>query len=81
VALAKAQNPGLGGLQVKPDGSLDGLREISNGIAPEADGAVIAEILGLLEVFIGEELTIRLVADVWPDLPAFETESHKREQK
>ena len=74
VALAKAQDPGLGRLQVKPDGSLDGLSELSNGHAEEAGGAVITEILGLLEVFIGEELTIRLVSDIWPDLPAFETE-------
>jgi hypothetical protein len=30
----------------------------------------------LLEVFIGEELTIHLVSDVWPDLPAFKTGPH-----
>jgi hypothetical protein len=80
VTLARAQAPGLDALQVKPDGSLDGLSEISNGQASQAGAAVIAEILGLLGIFIGEELTIRLLADVWPDLPAFETESHGESQ-
>jgi hypothetical protein len=76
VALARVQDPELGGLQVMPDGSLDGLSEVSNGHpAPDA-GAVIAEILGLLEAFVGEELTVRLLADVWPDLPAFEAQPH-----
>ncbi len=80
VTLAKARAPGLGALQVKPDGSLDGLSEISNGEASEAGVAVIAEILGLLGIFIGEALTIRLLSDVWPELPAFET-APEREQK
>jgi len=68
-------------LQVNPDRSLDGLSEISNGKAPEAGGAVIAEMLGLLEVFIGEELTARLVRNIWPDLPVFENGTGWREQK
>jgi hypothetical protein len=76
LTLAKAQVPGLGVVQVKPDGSLEGLSELYDDQTPEAGALVIAQLLGLLGVFIGENLMLRLVVDVWPDLPAFDTEPH-----
>lgn len=37
----------------------------------DADGGVslVAQLLGLFVIFIGEALTLRLVRDVWPDAP------------
>jgi hypothetical protein len=73
LTLAKAQDPHLTGTRVQPDGSLVGLSELRN---KEEDGpaglALIAQLLGLLDAFIGQDLTLRLVADVWPDLRAVE---------
>jgi hypothetical protein len=70
LTLAEANVPGLGAIQVKPDGFLESLSEFSDdGEAAEAGVVLIAQLLGLLELFIGETLVLRLVLDVWPDLP------------
>lgn len=76
LALTKAQVPGLGALQIKPDGSLDGLGEVGDDQRSEAGALVIAQLLVLLDVFIGDTLTQRLLADIWPDLPAFDVEAY-----
>jgi hypothetical protein len=76
LTLAKAQVPGLGAVQVKPDGSLEGLNELRDDQAPEAGAMVIAQLLGLLGVLIGEDLMLRLMVDVWPDLSAFDAEPY-----
>lgn len=70
LSLAKAQTPGLSSVHVEPDGSLelDG-SDLLNGEAEEADTVLIAQLLGLLSNFIGEDLTLRLVHDAWPSLP------------
>jgi hypothetical protein len=75
LTLAKAQDPHLGAVRVQPDGSLDGLSELRNSEDGPAGVALIAQLLGLLDAFIGPDLALRLVADVWPDLPAFEAEA------
>jgi hypothetical protein len=63
--------PGISAIQVKPDGSLEGLSELhGDGEGAEAGVLLIAQLLGLLGLFIGENLVLRLVLDVWPDLPA-----------
>jgi hypothetical protein len=74
LTLAKAQDPHLAGTQVQPDGSLEGFSETSNNEDGQAGVALIAQLLGLLDEFIGPDLTLRLVADVWPDLRALRTE-------
>jgi hypothetical protein len=62
----------LRAVHVKADGSLEGLHELEAQLDPEeiAEGRVVllAQLLGLLVVFIGESLTLRLVRDVWPKL-------------
>jgi hypothetical protein len=71
LALAKSEASNLGAVQITADGSLQGLGELN----PQADkdqagepGVIfIAQLLGLLLIFIGEHLTLRLVQDVWPD--------------
>lgn len=79
LALARADVPSLQKVNVKPDGSMQGLEELvdharrSESSVPEisaGDGAavaIIAHLLGLLTTFIGESLTLRLVREAWPD--------------
>ena len=49
-----------------------GLGEGRDHQSSEAGVMVIAQLLGLLGVFIGEDLTLRLLVDVWPDLAALD---------
>ena len=65
LTLAKRECPALGAVGVNPDGSLDGLV----GEAARASSVLVAHLLDLLATFIGETLTMRLLHDVWPDLP------------
>jgi hypothetical protein len=72
LSLANAEVPSLGGIRVRPDGSPEGVGEIAAKIGPEEiaqSGVVlVAQLLGLLVAFIGENLTVRLVREVWPKL-------------
>jgi hypothetical protein len=70
LALARAEVPALQTVEAKADGSLEGLEQVAtdagNG-GTDAAVAVTAHLLGLLVIFIGEPLTLRLVRDAWPD--------------
>ena len=70
LALARAEVPSLQTVKLKPDGSLEGCEalavEAANG-GPEGVVAIIAHLLGLLETFVGEPFTLRLVREAWPD--------------
>jgi hypothetical protein len=72
LALTTSEIAWLRAVHVKADGSLEGLHELEAQLDPEeiAEGTVVllAQLLGLLVVFIGESLTLRLVRDVWPKL-------------
>jgi hypothetical protein len=70
LALARAEVPSLVAVNVKPDCSMEGLVELasdSTSGATDAAAALTAHLLGLLETFIGEPLTLRLVREGWPD--------------
>jgi hypothetical protein len=73
LALAGAEVPWLRTVQVTADGSLAGLAEVQAQFGPDDffEGGVVllAELLGLLAAFIGENLTVRLVHEVWPKVP------------
>jgi hypothetical protein len=73
LALSAAEVPWLRGVQVKVDDSLAGLAELEGRLPPDEalEGRVVllAHLLGLLMVFIGAGLTLRLVAEVWPQVP------------
>jgi len=73
LTVAGAEIPPLVALQVKPDGSLEGWDKPELQIKPKelAEGGIVlvAHLLGLLVAFIGENLTLSLVRDVWPKLP------------
>jgi hypothetical protein len=71
LTLAKREAEVLDGVQVKDDGSLEGL----NGQETEAGAVLIAHLVGLLETFIGEPLTLRLLNDIWPNLSGVDTNS------
>ena len=77
LTLAKQESPVLSSLEVKPDGSLQGL----NGEAAQAGAVLIAHLLGLMITFIGESITLRLLHDVWLDLPDSEVKFERDESK
>ena len=69
---AKSEAPGLWAVQVAEDGSLQGLGDIETqfdmGKGPAGDGEIIliARMLGLLRLFLGEALTLSLLRNAWP---------------
>ena len=81
MALAGRQVPALEGMRVERDGLLvrgEGERPgveaakamRQGGAAGEVEGgaALLAELLGLLVLFIGGPLTLRLVREAWPEV-------------
>lgn len=70
LALAGAEIPWLLALQIKADGSVEGLDELEENFktraVAEGEVVLVAQLLGLLAIFIGEELTLRLLHDIWP---------------
>ena len=72
LVLANADVPWLRAVHVRSDGSLEGLAELDAQVDPEEifEGGVVllAQLLGLLGAFIGENLTLRLVGEIWPNL-------------
>jgi hypothetical protein len=66
LALARAENPSLQTVKLKPDGSLDGCEALAV-VGPDGAVALIAHLLGLMETFIGEPFTLRLVRQAWPE--------------
>jgi len=70
LTLARADVPALQAAIVNADGSIQGLEEI---LADEGDSgreaafALTGHLLKLLETFIGESLTLRLICDAWPN--------------
>jgi len=72
LVLANAEVPWLRAVHVKADGSFEGLEELGAQVGPDEifEGCVVllAQLLGLLVAFIGEDLTLRLGREVWPKL-------------
>jgi hypothetical protein len=77
LALAKPEAPSLGAAQITADGSIQGLGELKPQIgndrkqtgddeADERGVILIARLLGLLLVFLGEALTLSLLQVKWP---------------
>jgi hypothetical protein len=77
--LSDRQVPWLMTVCPKPDGSLGGIDEIKARLPKEEilhGGLVlVAELVGLIIGFIGEDLTLQLVRDVWPDASLDDCES------
>ena len=72
LALARTEAPSLSAVRVTEDGSLQGLGEIENQFDMDNDQAgeggitLIARLLGLLRIFLGEALTLSLLRNAWP---------------
>ena len=85
LALANAEVPWLRAVHVKADGSLEGLDELEAQVDPDEifEGCVVllAQLLGLLVAFIGENLTLRLVREVWPKLSLNDLDFGKGDKK
>ena len=78
LALARLEAPSLSAAQVSADGSLHGLGEFEKqtdiaadraGEYPAGEGGIIliARLLSLLLIFLGEALTLSLLRNAWPD--------------
>jgi hypothetical protein len=84
LALASAEVPWLRAARVKTDGSFEDLSELEAQVDPKkfaADSVVLpAQLLGLLAGFIGEDLTLRLVLEVWPKLSVNDLDLGKGEK-
>jgi hypothetical protein len=74
--LARAEFPFLEGVRAGSEGYFESLEETVRGIeVATADRAlvmVLTSLIDLLVSFIGEELTLRLVGEVWPDVSLLE---------
>lgn len=77
LTLAKQESQELGSFQVKPDGSL----EMSHSETGESDIVLVSHLVGLMDTFIGESLTLRLLNDAWPGLPDCELKFERDESK
>jgi hypothetical protein len=84
LALSMAEVPWLCAVHVRADDSLAGLEEPHAQLAPgefyEGEVVLLAQLLGLLVAFIGEKLTLRLVSEVWPELPLNDLDLENRGQ-
>jgi len=72
LALASADVPWLSALHIRPDGSLEGLKEIEGKLSAEeialGEIALAVRFIGLLVIFIGPTLTLQLLQDIWPKM-------------
>jgi hypothetical protein len=81
LVLAGSEVAWLGALRVGSGGSLEGFAEPQAHVSPNeaVRGAValVAQLLGLLGTFIGEDLTLKFVREVWPKLATDNSEFAK----
>jgi hypothetical protein len=72
LTLTGPEAAGLGGVRIAQNGTLQGLREIDNQGEMDMERArdvgilLIARLLGLLCMFLGEALTVSLLRNAWP---------------
>ena len=73
LTLAVTEIPALRGVQLTAEGAWQGLdaleAQLGSNEFPEARVVVLTHLLGLLVAFVGEALTLRLLAEIWPNLP------------
>ena len=69
LALADGEIRWLKAVHVDANGSLEGLDEaqLSDAEIAEGEAVLVAHLLGLLVIFIGEALTLHLLQEAWPE--------------
>ena len=70
LVLAGPELPPAHGIEIHSDGRLVGLDELALKLPDHGQAVAVAvtgHLLGLLAIFIGEPLTLRLVRDAYPD--------------
>ena len=73
LVLATADVRSLQSVKIGADGRLEGFEQLvadkeTGAAGGEAAVAITAQLLGLLETFIGNSLTLKLVREAWPDI-------------
>jgi hypothetical protein len=69
LALATAEDARLRTVHVNADGSLGGGEvPVDAEEMAEASVVLVSQLLGLLVAFVGENLTVRMVRELWPKL-------------
>jgi hypothetical protein len=71
LALASAESPALRHATFSAEGRLEGVEQLatqSGSVASAAEIAITAHLLGLLDTFIGEKLTLMMVRVAWPEV-------------
>jgi hypothetical protein len=85
LTLATEEAPWLRRVKITADGTLEGWEELHAQLGPDKflEGRVVlsAHLLGLLVAFIGENLTVRLVSEVWPKLSVSDLDKGEKNEK
>jgi hypothetical protein len=85
LTLAATEVKWLDAVNVDAAGALDGLAgpqaKISAAESARGGLVLLAQLIGLLVTFIGEDLTLRLLGEVWPMLDADDVEFGKGNRK
>ena len=72
LALANADAPWLRAVHVRTDGTFEGFEELEAQVDPneffEGCAVLLSHLLGLLVTFIGSDLTLRLLHEIWPKM-------------
>lgn len=72
LAVTSGEVPWLAAVQVNADGALEGWdkpeTQVASKLLTEGGVLLVAQLLGLLVAFIGDNLTLHLLRDVWPKL-------------
>lgn len=81
LALAGDEVRWLRAVHIKADGSLEcpaEMSELDQKEISDGEAVLVAQLLGLLVIFIGEPLTLSLVREAWPGVPFDDTASNKK---
>jgi len=83
-ALASSEVPCLDAVHVKADGSLEGWEALDVQLCPaeffEGRVVLLAQLLGWMVAFIGEDVTLRLVRETWPQVPLNGSDFNKKHE-
>ncbi len=73
LVLAREEAPWLCAIEINADGSLENFAQLNDkhesAEVTHGSEVLLAHLISLLVAFIGEVLTLRLLCELWPDLP------------